>query len=101
VNRYTFISRLTGPAMLLLTGVLALLSQAHILPWHKSWPFYLITLGVLKLAQRAALSQMGPELYPGYPVAPPPATGAPVAGSSSTSIVPSSGPGSDASDWRQ
>jgi hypothetical protein len=62
MNRYMMIRRLSGPAFLLLTGVLALLNQAGILSWGKSWPFYLILAGVLNLARRAALASDG-----GYP----------------------------------
>ncbi|HVJ09577.1 MAG TPA: hypothetical protein VM554_14460 [Acidisarcina sp.] len=99
MNRYAILCRLTGPALLLLTGVLALLAQAHILPWHKSWPLYLITLGVLKLLQRSALCEIEPGDYPGYPgTTPPPQP--PASTSSTTSIVPSSGSQSDASEWR-
>jgi hypothetical protein len=56
MNRYFLIRRLRGPAFLLLVGVLALLAQAHILSWGRSWPCYLILAGVLLLAERAALS---------------------------------------------
>jgi hypothetical protein len=56
MSRYIMIRRLRGPAFLLLVGVLALLAQAHILPWGKSWPLFLILFGVLMLAERAALT---------------------------------------------
>jgi len=85
VSRYILIRRLYGPAFLLLVGVNALLAQAHILNWGQSWPFYLILLGVLKLAERAALasegypqvqpngwSQQPPPMYPGVPQPPVP-----------------------------
>jgi hypothetical protein len=103
VNRYTLLCRLTWPAMLLLTGVLALMNEANILQWHKSWPLYLILWGVLKLAQRAALSSMDAGGgYPGYPGYYPPAPAAgPAAPSTSTSVVPASGSESDAENWRQ
>jgi hypothetical protein len=103
VNRYTLLCRLNGPAFLLLTGVLALLNEANILRWHKSWPLYLILWGVLKLAQRAALSSMDAEGgYPGYPGYYPPAPAAgPAAPSTPTSVVPASGSESDAENWRQ
>lgn len=82
MNRYLLIRRLYGPAFLLLTGVNALLNQAGILDWGKSWPFYLILWGVLKLAERAALAS---ESYPQWPGAsqpgwPPPPQGAPYPG---------------------
>jgi hypothetical protein len=68
VNRYIMIRRLRGPAFLLLVGINALLAQAHILGWGKSWPFYLILWGVMMLAERAALAAEGG--YPTYPGAP-------------------------------
>ena len=74
MSRYIMIRRLRGPAFLLLVGILALLAQAHILSWGKSWPLYLILFGVLMLAERAALAAEG-----GYPPAPFP--GAPYPGS--------------------
>ncbi len=103
MNRYTLLCRMTGPAFLLLTGVLALLNEANIMRWHKSWPLYLILWGVLKLAQRAALSGVDAEGgYPGYPGYYPPAPAAgPSTPSSPTSIVPASGSESDAENWRR
>jgi hypothetical protein len=73
MNRYILIRRLTGPAILLLIGILALLSQAHLVSfWGLFFPLLLILIGVLKLAERAALASVGPEAgypgaYPGYP----------------------------------
>jgi hypothetical protein len=75
MSRYMMIRRLRGPAFLLLVGVLALLNQADILSWGKSWPFFLILAGMLVLAERAALaSEGGYPPYPGqpYPGAPQP-----------------------------
>lgn len=67
MNRYILIRRLRGPAILLLIGVLALLYQAGTIPyfWRLFWPLLLIMLGVLLLAERAALSAEG-----GYPLFP-------------------------------
>jgi len=68
MNRYILIRRLRGPAFLLLVGALALLNQADILSWGKSWPFYLILAGVFALAERAALASqddMPPPPYAG------------------------------------
>lgn len=95
MNRYILIRRLRGPAFLLLIGVNALLAQAQILGWSKSWPFYLILAGILALAERAAIagSPMPQPPYPGaqYPGAP--YAGTPVGQNppveTSTSIVPS------------
>jgi hypothetical protein len=65
MSHYIMIRRLRGPAFLILTGILAMLNQANILGWGKSWPFYLILAGVLALAERAALAAEG-----GYPQMP-------------------------------
>jgi hypothetical protein len=93
MSRYILIRRLRGPAFLLLVGINALLAQAHILGWSRSWPFYLILAGVIALAERAALAADGgiPQPpygspypgapYPGVPTAQPPAP-------ESASIVP-------------
>ncbi len=68
MNKYILIRRLTGPAILLLLGVVALLHQADMVSWNIFIPLLLILLGVLKLAQRAALAAAGDEaLYQGYP----------------------------------
>ena len=75
MNRYVMVRRLSGPAFVLLTGALALLNQADILSWGKSWPFFIILAGVLALAERAALAtaqsgaQNSDQPYPGqqYP----------------------------------
>lgn len=105
MNRYMIVSRLRWPALLLLTGVIALLSEMDILSWGHAWPLYLILLGVLALAERAALASepVPPAGYPygadyqaaGYAPGYPPPAGAyaapaqPVSASSvSTSIVP-------------
>jgi hypothetical protein len=74
MSRYILIRRLRGPAFLLLVGALALLNQADILTWGKSWPFFLILAGVMALAERAALASDGgypPAPYPGVPAAAP------------------------------
>jgi hypothetical protein len=94
VNRYILIRRLRGPAFLLLVGINALLAQADILGWGRSWPFYLILAGVIALAERAALATDGAMQQPPYPGAPYPGApypGAPAAQpaeTESTSIVP-------------
>jgi hypothetical protein len=80
MSRYILIRRLRGPAFLLLVGVNALLAQAHILSWSKSWPLFLILWGVMLLAERAAMAADGgypPMPYPGapYPGAVDPAAG--------------------------
>jgi hypothetical protein len=70
MNHYIMIRRLRGPAFLLLVGFLALLNQANILSWGRSWPFFLILAGVLALAERLALTSAGgvqPRPRPGQP----------------------------------
>jgi hypothetical protein len=100
MSRYIMIRRLRGPAFLLLVGALALLNQANILSWGKSWPFFLILAGVFQLAERAILAAEGgypqgpyPGVNPGY--APPPdapdpraATGIPAYPGQPTAIIP-------------
>ena len=94
MNRYILIRRLRGPAFLLLVGINALLAQADILGWGRSWPFYLILAGVIALAERAALATDGAMAQPPYPDSSYPGApyaGAPVAqpaAAESTSIVP-------------
>ncbi|MGD0732394.1 MAG: DUF5668 domain-containing protein [Terracidiphilus sp.] len=79
MNRYIFIHRLRGPAILLLIGILALLHQMGVIShfWHLFWPLLLILIGVMLLAERAALMADGG--YPPYPGAP--GSGAPDASS--------------------
>jgi hypothetical protein len=67
MNRYIMIRRLRGPAVLLLIGVMALLAQADILGWGQSWPLILILIGLLMLAERAALAAGGYPPPPGTP----------------------------------
>jgi hypothetical protein len=59
MNRYFMIRRLTGPLVLLLLGVVALLHQMHWVRWGIFVPLLLILLGVMKLAERAALETGG------------------------------------------
>ena len=72
-NRAFTLRRLRWPLLLLLTGVIALLDQLHILTWDHAWPLYLILLGVLGLAERAAIAAMPPDdsgyAASGYPPA--------------------------------
>ncbi len=79
MNRYILIRRLTGPSVLLLLGIVALLHQADLVSWNLFWPLLLILIGLLKLAQRAALAAAGDEAYSYYPGAGYPyGSGAPV-----------------------
>jgi hypothetical protein len=67
MNRYILIHRLRLPAILLLIGILALLHTMGVIPhfWHLFWPLLLILVGVIMLAERAALAAEG-----GYPLFP-------------------------------
>ena len=96
MNRYILIRRLMGPSILLLLGIVALLSQAHVVHMYLFFPLLLILIGVLKLAERAALAAeggyppppqpWGPGPYPGAPQ--PPAGSQPnSSASTSTSII--------------
>ena len=69
MSRYILIRRLRGPAILLLIGILALLHQMGVIPylWRLFWPLLLIMLGLLMLAERAALAAEGYPLFPGAP----------------------------------
>jgi Domain of unknown function (DUF5668) len=71
MNTYLWIHRVKGPVMLLVFGVTALLNQYDIISFGKSWPLYLITFGILQLAERAAWAQAQSSFptqppYPGY-----------------------------------
>jgi hypothetical protein len=89
MNRYIMIRRLRGPAFLLLVGVDALLAQAHILGWGKTWPFFLILAGVFALAERAAISaEDGYPPYPGMADPNAPMGGQPATAPPSSAIVP-------------
>ncbi len=69
MNRYILIRRLRGPAILLLIGFMALLHQVGALEhfWRLLWPLLLILIGVMLLAERAALAAEGYPLFPGAP----------------------------------
>ena len=94
MNRYILIRRLRGPAILLLLGTILLMHEAGLLDfWSLFVPLLLILIGVLKLAERAALAAAGDETpYPGSPY-PYGAAAAPAAAGAAqpqpgTSIVP-------------
>jgi len=69
MNRYIMIRRLRGPAILLLAGIILLLHEADLVEfWGLFIPLLLILIGVLKLAERAALAAAGEgAFYPGSP----------------------------------
>src|SRR5579863_7742071 len=93
MNRYILIRRLRGPAILLLLGTVLLMHEAGLLDfWSLFVPLLLILIGVLKLAERAALAAAGDEPpYPGSPYpygGAAPATAGAVQPQPGTSIVP-------------
>jgi hypothetical protein len=80
MSRYIMIRRLRGPAILLLIGVLALLHQMGAVShfWRLFWPLLFILIGVIMLAERAALAAEG-----GYPP-----TSGPIEPSADTGVAP-------------
>lgn len=93
MNPYIFIHRIKGPAMLLVFGITALLNEWDIVSFGRSWPLYLIVLGVLQLAERAAWSQWQQQYAQGQYATqggPPVAAGVPPPGSSLVVSPPSS-----------
>ena len=104
MSRYILIHRLRGPAILLLIGILGLLYQAGVISyfWSLFWPLLLILVGLIMLAERAALAAEGYPVYPGSPYAgvnypdvsypgaaqTAPAQNAPPAATTETALVP-------------
>ena len=89
MNRYIFLHRIKGPVIILVFGVTALLDTWHVLSYSRSWPLYLIAIGLLQLAERAAwaeIQQPPPPPPPGYPPSQTGTWGAP-AGPSSTALT--------------
>jgi hypothetical protein len=68
---------------IVLTGVIWLLDVLHILSWGRSWPIYLIAVGVLAIFRRTTESAYVP--YPAPPVYP--AAAAPVANPVTTTDI--------------
>jgi hypothetical protein len=102
MNTYLWIHRAKFPIMLLVFGVTALLNQYDVISYGKSWPLYLITFGILQLAERAAWSQAQASFppqppYPGYPYPgqaqgyPNPVPSQPAGSSTSLTITPHDG----------
>lgn len=94
MNKYIFIRRLTGPAILLLLGIVALLHQAHLVHFGIFVPLLLILLGVLKLAERAALAAEPYPVVP-YPYPYSGTTGVPPTPGTMGAAPPQSEPGRD------
>ncbi len=72
MSRYILIRRLRGPAILLLIGSIALLNSTGIVHsfWRWFWPLLFILMGLLLLAERAALASEEGYLSSPYPGAP-------------------------------
>jgi hypothetical protein len=98
MNRYFLIRRLRWPAILLLAGCVALLKQTGVIEhfWNLFVPLFLITMGLLLLAERMSLTADGdfPNPYSGSPYGTSPYPAAPASTTTqpaeSTSIVPAS-----------
>ena len=93
MNRYILIRRLRGPAILLLFGTILLMHEAGLLDfWSLFFPLLLILIGVLKLAERAALAAAGDEAFTNptnpYGTVNPAAQGATAQPQPGTAIVP-------------
>ncbi|GGG98613.1 hypothetical protein [Silvibacterium dinghuense] len=85
MNTYLWIHRAKGPAMLVIFGITALLNEWDVLSFGRSWPLYLIALGLFQLAERAAWSQAqatGAAAYPSSYSDPANPYGAPYSGAS-------------------
>jgi cell wall-active antibiotic response 4TMS protein YvqF len=71
MNRYFLIRRLRWPAALLLCGCILLLKQMGVIEhfWSLFLPLFLITMGVLLLAERMSMTAEGdfPSGYAGSP----------------------------------
>ncbi|MHB1020911.1 MAG: LiaF transmembrane domain-containing protein [Acidobacteriaceae bacterium] len=61
--RWYVVRCLKGPAFLMLVGVLALLDSWHVLSWGSSWPFFIILLGLLVIAERITYGNAQAESY--------------------------------------
>jgi hypothetical protein len=89
MNKYILIRRLRGPAILLLLGTTLLMWQAGLVEfWDIFFPLLLILIGVLKLAERAALAAAGDELPYPYGTGVNPAVAGTVQAQPGTAIVP-------------
>jgi Zn-dependent protease len=100
MSRYIMIRRLRFPAILLLVGVIALLNETGVLDQFWQWfvPLLLILLGVIMLAERAALAVEGG--YPPYPGADPrTATGIPPYPGQPQAYVPPDQPSVPPQPW--
>ena len=56
-----------GPILLITVGILFAVQQAGMLPISRTWPLFIIVIGVMKLIERLALPR-APYPPPGGPV---------------------------------
>lgn len=56
-----------GPILLITVGVLFAIQQANLLPISRTWPLFIIVVGVMKLIERLALPKP-PYTPPAGPV---------------------------------
>ena len=80
---------LMGPSMVLLTGVLLLLNTTDVADLGRTWPAWLLAVGVIKLVQSTASS--AGHIGPPPPTIPPNTTPPPVVQSTDSPASPSSG----------
>jgi len=80
---------LMGPAMVLTTGILFMLESLHIANLDRTWPAWILVVGIVKLVQSSASSEGHVGPLPGAPPAvgptPPPPPPAPDPGAPSSS----------------
>lgn len=92
MNHWYQMRRLRGAIILITIGTLALLDQWHIMRFGVTWPFILIVLGLMKIAERAAWSadvqaqQNAQTLAPGGGFVPPNPANSSYASASSPSL---------------
>jgi hypothetical protein len=87
---------LMGPAMVLTTGILLQLHTAHIADLDRTWPAWLLVVGIVKLIQSSASSAghvgpLPPAPPPAAPPNPPPASSPEPTSSASSSTGSSTG----------
>ncbi|WP_263408179.1 B-box zinc finger protein [Terriglobus tenax] len=67
--RLRVLRALRGSVWIIVAGVLFLLNETHALSWGHSWPIFLIVVGVLAIAERAAYSDAAASQYYAQPTA--------------------------------
>ncbi len=89
IYRYRLYTALRGSVWLILVGILFFVDLAHILPWSRSWPLFIVVAGVIELLKRAAYAGIPPAPFPGAPIKDDVPPSRPQPAAASTGIVPS------------